>query len=156
MVHAVNPDAINATAFESGVIVEFDKYMRPESFSENSIKASSRGKYAAGKIVSYNMETDPYTGISYASKMKLEVNDKLIVGDTIDISVGNSPLSYASMEMQGERNFRVAVQPEITDITADSIVSISTGSSAVIPVYVLPESSAKGKKLRVVSETPSL
>lgn len=155
MVHAVNPDAINATAFESGVIVEFDKYMRPESFSENSIKASSRGKYAAGKIVSYNMETDPYTGISYASKMKLEVNDKLIVGDTIDISVGNSPLSYASMEMQGERNFRVAVQPEITDITADSIVSISTGSSAVIPVYVLPESSAKGKKLRVVSETPS-
>lgn len=155
MVHAVNPDAINATAFESGVIVEFDKYMRPESFSENSIKASSRGKYAAGKIVSYNMETDPYTGISYASKMKLEVNDKLIVGDTIDISVGNSPLSYASMEMQGKRNFRVAVQPEITDITADSIVSISTGSSAVIPVYVLPESSAKGKKLRVVSETPS-
>ena len=155
MVHAVNPDAINATAFESGVIVEFDKYMRPESFSENSIKASSRGKYAAGKIVSYNMETDPYTGISYASKMKLEVNDKLIVGDTIDISVGNSPLSYASMEMQGKRNFRVAVQPEITDITADSIVSISAGSSAVIPVYVLPESSAKGKKLRVVSETPS-
>lgn len=155
MVHAVNPDAINATAFESGVIVEFDKYMRPESFSENSIKASSRGKYAAGKIVSYNMETDPYTGISYASKMKLEVNDKLIVGDTIDISVGNSPLSYASMEMQGERNFRVAVQPEITDITADSIVYISAGSSAVIPVYVLPKSSAKGKKLRVVSETPS-
>lgn len=156
MTHAVAPDAVSAKAFESGVVVTFDKYMEPGSFSDRSIRASVKGKKSEGKIVPENLETDPYTGRSYASEMKLSVDRAFTIGDSVDVIVGDKPRSYASMEMNGERRFRIAVLPEITEITADSVVSMNAGTSTLIPVTVSPATAAPGKFVRVQSASPSI
>ncbi len=156
MTHAVAPDAVSAKAFESGVVVTFDKYMEPGSFSDRSIQASVKGNKSEGKIVPENMETDPYTGRSYASEMKLSVDRAFTVGDSVDVIVGDKPRSYASMEMNGERRFRVAVLPEITGIAADSVISMDAGTSTLIPVTVSPATAASGKSIRVQSASPSI
>ncbi len=156
MTHAVAPDAVGARAYESGVVVAFDKYMEPGSFTPGSILVSVDGKDAEGRIVAENLETDAYTGRSYASEMRLAVKKALVVGDSVDVVVGGSPRSYATMEMVGERRFRVPVLPEITSIVADSVMLMAAGTTTLIPVSVSPATSANGKWLRVHSASPSI
>lgn len=149
MSHAVSPHVINADGYESGITITFDKYMTPSSFSTDSISVMKDDLKVEGTIEMVNLEEDPYSLKSYASKVKFVPNKSFTVGDKVFISLKKGVMSYASKPMDEDYQVTVIIKPEIKSIVADSIYTVESGEEIAVPIIIEPGAAARGKRLNI-------
>lgn len=145
----VQPNVKNARAYEDAVEVEFDKYMMPELLNTDNIIVMDGGKQVDGIVELLNEELK-YEGETESFASKLRFNAKApFEGDEVTLMINNRVKSYAGIRMQDNYSQSFAIEQEIHKMVCDSVVVVGYGSTAVIPVTVLPATASSGKVLNV-------
>lgn len=145
----VQPNVKNARAYEDAVEVEFDKYMMPELLNTDNIIVMDGGKQVDGTVELLNEELK-YEGETESFASKLRFNAKApFEGDEVTLMINNRVKSYAGIRMQDNYSQSFAIEQEIRKMVCDSVVVVGYGSTAVIPVTVLPATASSGKVLNV-------
>ena len=145
----VQPNVKNARAYENAVEVEFDKYMMPELLNTDNIIVMDGGKQVDGTVELLNEELK-YEGETESFASKLRFNAKATFeGDEVTLMINNRVKSYAGIRMQDNYSQSFAIEQEIHKMVCDSVVVVGYGSTAVIPVTVLPATASSGKVLNV-------
>ena len=152
MSQAVAPYVENATGAESGITLDFSKYMKPNTLTKSKrVTVTVNGKNAGGDVELLNAEENPFNKEEYASKIKFVPNTSFKTTDEVIITVKKEVESYAGKEMTEDFVQRVKIESEITEIACDSIIAVDYQGTGVLEVSVLPAAAAKGKTIQVAS-----
>lgn len=171
MVQAVAPTVVKAHGTESGITLTFSKYMKPATVEASGsvtavmdtpsalrteVEAMAAGDAVKGMIEMGNLEEDPYTGLAYASEVRLvPTTTPLRVGDVVLVTVKKDVESYCSVPMDGDQTLRVVIEPEMA-IGVQPEVVVDYGSSMALEVAVSPAEAMAGKVVLVESATPMI
>lgn len=146
------PNVQKVRAFEDGIDIIFDKYMRPHTLTDASVSVVKNGQVVAGKVEMLNAESGYQTPDSmYASKMRLSFSNNLSAGDKVTLTVKRSVESYAGLQMQNDFTQEFTVEQRIEALVADTLVNVQEGRELMLTVHALPAAAAKGKKLKVTT-----
>lgn len=157
MTQAIAPQVSKATATESGVTLEFSKYMIPGSItSSKRIRLEHKGQTVDGEITLMNAEENPYNNKEYVSKVKFVTTSLLPVGEEVVITVRKEVESYASKQMDADYVATLTVAPEFTKIICEKEIAVDYKNTATLDISVIPTDEAKGKKVSVISVAPMI
>lgn len=133
---------------ESGITIELSKYMLPESLNENNIVVSKDGMSQSGHVEMLNSEQSPTGDASYVSKVKFVPEDRFHAGDEVFVTVKKDVESYCSVKMGTDHTEIVVIEPEITAIVIDSVLTVPYDSTRTVQVLVMPKEVSAGKVLK--------
>ena len=157
MSQAIAPEVTKARGAESGIWLTFSKYMKPETLTKNGrVSVNCNGKTIKGDVEMLDLEEDPYNKHEYASKVKFVPNVAFNTTDEVVITVKMEVESYASMKMEDDFVQRVTIEPEIKNISCDSLIVVDYQNAKTIEIAVLPASAAKGKTVQVATTSPMI
>lgn len=152
MSQAVAPYVEEAKGMESGITLDFSKYMKPNTLTKSKrVTVTVNGKNAGGDVELLNAEENPFNKEEYASKIKFVPNTSFKTTDEVIITVKKEVESYAGKEMTEDFVQRVKIESEITEIACDSVMAVDYQGTGVLEVSVLPAAAAKGKTVQVAS-----
>ena len=152
MSEAVAPTVVKALGMESGITLDFSKYMKPATLEKSGrVSATVNGKNASGNVEMLNLEEDPYNNKEYASKVKFVPSTAFKTTDEVFITVKKEAESYADKQMDADFVAKVKIEPEIKGFACDSIVAVDYQGSGVLEIAVLPAAAAKGRTVSVSS-----
>ena len=154
MKQSTPPTVKQMRGFESGVTIEMAKYMRPETMTEQTITVTRNGTTEKGNIELLNAEKAPLGGETYASKVKFVPQTRFNTTDVVVVTVHKEVESYCGVKMENDHVETVKIESEITDIVADSSVTVPYQGEKELRVMVLPKDAAAGKILHAVSSSP--
>lgn len=149
MTQNVQPNVMNARAYEDAVEMEFDKYMIPELLNTDNIIVMIGDSKVDGTIELQNEERS-FEGSTetYASKVRFNAAAPF-EGTEVTLMVSNRVKSYAGIRMQDDYSQQFTIEQEVRRIECDSAVTVGYGSSGAVAVTVLPASASAGKTLNV-------
>ncbi len=153
---AVSPVVTDALGVESGITLTFSKYLKPETATTNNMTATKEGNDVSGDIEMVNLEEDPYTGLSFASKVKFVPGKRFNVGDVVLLTVKKEVESYCGAHLAADTTVRVVIQAGMDAIAVDSAANIGYGMSKILNVSITPAEAATGKVVRVVCTSPMI
>lgn len=157
MTQAIAPQVSKAAATESGVTLEFSKYLIPASLtSSKRISLEHKGHTVDGEITLLNAEENPYNNEEYVSKVKFVTSSLLPVGDEVVVTVRKEVKSYASKQMDADYVATLTVAPEFTNIICEKELAVDYKSTATLDISVVPAEKTKGKKISVISVVPTI
>ena len=157
MKHAVSPRVNGAKGYESGITVEFSKYMKPETFADTTMTVRHDGKFINGAIKMVDLESEPLEGKSFASKVKFVPERPFTAGDTVRLNVAHGCLSYADMPLTDDAVMDVVILPELRSITTDpENLMVFIGQDRKVTVTALPVAATAGKTLHIMNASSSL
>ncbi|MBR6715177.1 MAG: leucine-rich repeat protein [Prevotella sp.] len=157
MSQAIAPEVTKARGAESGIWLTFSKYMKPETLTKNGrVSVNCNGKTIKGDLELLDLEEDPYNKHEYASKVKFVPDVAFNTTDEVIITVKKEVESYASMQMENDFVQRVTIEPEIKNISCDSLIVVDYQNAKTIEIAVLPASAAKGKIVQVATTSPMI
>lgn len=156
MHQAVNPHVEKVVGYETGITVTFDKYMKPETFVDNSFTVKRADEDVKGTYEFVNLELAPGTDKQLASKIKFVPEKPFSVGETVTVNVAAGALSYADMPLLDNFTTTVVIQSEISTILTDSLITVPLGSNGNLDITVLPAVAAAGRMLTVTNGSPSI
>lgn len=157
MSQAVAPSVESARGTESGITLNFSKYMKPGSLTKNGrVSVTSNGQEVKGDVEMLNLEENPYFGEEYASKVKFVPNTAFKTTDEFIITVKKEVESYANKQMAEDFVQKVKIEAEINEIACDSLIAIDYQNTGVLEISVLPAAAAKGKVVEVTSASPMI
>ena len=133
---------------ESGITIELSKYMLPESLNENNIVVSKDGMSQSGHVEMLNSEQSQTGDASYVSKVKFVPEDRFHAGDEVFVTVKKDVESYCSVKMGTDHTEIVVIEPEITAIVIDSVLTVPYDSTRTVQVLVMPKEVSAGKVLK--------
>ena len=154
MKQSTPPTVKQMRGFESGITIEMAKYMRPETMTEQTITVTRNGTTEKGNIELLNAEKAPLGGETYASKVKFVPQTRFNTTDVVVVTVHKEVESYCGVKMENDHVETVKIESEITDIVADSSVTVPYQGEKELRVMVLPKDAAVGKILHAVSSSP--
>ena len=157
------PSVQKVKAYTDGIEITFDKYMRPLSISpegegtEANIIVTKDGQIVPGTIELLNADSGYETPDSvYASKVRFNANDNLIVNEKLQLTIKKRVESYAGLQMEQDFQQQFDVEQRIEAIVADSLLYMSEGSEQTVTVRILPAEAAKGKTITATSLAPDV
>ena len=147
------PNVAKVKAYEDGIDITFDKYMRPNTLKAENIFVTKGGQSISGKIELLNAESGYQTPDSvYASKVRfVPDNANLNANDKVQLTVSRKVESYAGVPMEQDFTQQFDVEQRIEALIADSLLNVEQGSDATIYVKAVPAAAAKGKKVAVTT-----
>lgn len=152
MSQAVAPYVENALGAESGITLDFSKYMKPNTLTKGSrVTVTCNGEKASGDVELLNLEENPFNNEEYASKIKFVPNKSFKTTDEVIITVKKEVESYASKQMTEDFVQRVKIESEIKEIACDSVMAVDYHGTGILDVSVLPAAAAKGRTIQVAS-----
>lgn len=152
MSQAVAPYVENAKGAESGITLEFSKYMKPNTLTKSKrVTVTVNGKNAGGDVELLNAEENSFNHEEYVSKIKFVPNTSFKTTDEVIITVKKEVESYAGKEMTEDFVQRVKIESEIKEIACDSVMAVDYQGTGVLEMSVLPAAAAKGKIVQVAS-----
>ena len=127
MVQTKQPEVKSVHAYQSGIVVEFDKYMQPQYLTTDNIYVVCDGQYVDGQIQMLDQES-PYGNKDevYVSKVRF-VPELMLDGDSVTIVVSQKVKSYADVQMQSDYVQSLDLEKEIEWLGADSVVNVRSG-----------------------------
>ena len=159
MQHAVAPEVTGMRGYESGIVVDMSKYMRPQTMTaQGSITVMRNGLAEKGHVELLNAEKDPYDqSREFVSKVKFVPNTAFNITDNVVVTVHKQqPESYCGMKMTADVTQTVPIEPEIKAIVCDSVLTVRYGQTTEAVVQVLPADAARGKTLHARSSSPMI
>ena len=152
MSQAVAPYVENALGVESGITLDFSKYMKPNTLTKGSrVTVTCNGEKASGDVELLNLEENPFNNEEYASKIKFVPNKSFKTTDEVIITVKKEVESYAGKQMTEDFVQRVKIESEIKEIACNSVMAVDYHGTGVLELSVLPAAAAKGRTIQVAS-----
>lgn len=153
-VQPVQPEVIRALGYESGIVIEFDKFMLPALMTTEYISVTRNGESVLGVIELLNEETG--AGGSFASKVRFIPDILFQTSDEVILTVKRAVKSYADIEMAEDFVRRVEIQKEMTSIMVTPVLEIALHDNKIIDILVEPTEAAAGKRITARSVSPSI
>ena len=150
MIQTAQPEVTMAHCYPTGIEVEFSKYMKPSTLNNENIFLTHAGKKVGGKVIMLNEEKD-LKGNKFASKVRFVADEKIAVGEQVQLTVSHKVKSYADVMMPNDFTQTFTIEHEISEIVADSVVRVTYGTDKSVVITATPAEAAKGKTLQVVS-----
>ena len=152
MMEAVAPTVVKACGTESGITLDFSKYMQPSTVEKSGrVSATVNGRSASGDVVMLNMEEDPYTGKEYASRVKFVPSTAFKTSDEVVITVKREVESYADKQMEHDFVATVKIEPEIDGLKCDSLIAVDYQGDYVLEIAATPAATVRGRTLSVTT-----
>ena len=152
MSQAVAPMVLKARGMESGITLDFSKYMQPATLEKSGrVSVMVNGKNANGYVEMLNLEEDPYHHKEYASKVKFVPNKAFKTTDEVVITVKKEVESYASKQMEADFVQLVKIEPEVEGFKCDSLFVVDYQTDRAMEIAVLPAASVKGRTVNISS-----
>jgi len=152
MVQIAQPEVTMAHCYPTGIEVEFSKYMKPSTLNNENIFLTRAGKKLSGKVIMLNEEKD-LKGNKFASKARFVTDEKMPVGEKVQLTVSRKVKSYADVMMPNDFTQEFTIEHEISEIVADPVVRVTYGAEKSIVITASPAEASAGKRLQVVSGT---
>lgn len=152
MSQTVAPYVENALGAESGITLDFSKYMKPNTLTKSSrVTVTCNGEKTSGDVELLNLEENPFNNEEYASKIKFMPNKSFKATDEVIITVKKEVESYAGKQMTDDFVQRVRIESEIKEIACDSVMAVDYHGIGMLDVSVLPAAAAKGRTIQIAS-----
>ena len=152
MSEAVAPTVVKASGMESGITLDFSKYMKPATLEKGGrVSVTVNGKNASGNVKMLNLEEDPYNQKEFASKVKFVPSTPFKTNDEVVITVKKEVESYADKQMEADFVAKVKIEPEIKGFVCDSIIAVDYQDNGFLEIAVLPVAAAKGRTVSITS-----
>ena len=132
---------------ESGITIEMSKYMLPETMSDQNVIVKMDGATRNGHLEMLNTEQSPAEENTYVSKVKFVPEDPFHAGDEVYVTVKGSVESYCNIQMGADHTEKVVIEPEITAIVIDSVLTVPYEGTKTVQVLVMPREVSVGKTL---------
>ena len=149
MVQAVQPEVEAVCGYETGIEIDFCKFMQPATLTEGQITVTHEGAALSGEVVLQDEEADPLDETKrFASKVRFELSDPLKAGDKVLLTVSREATSYAGVQMAEDYMQEIVIEKEPQTIVAAD-VEVVYGRTSELTVSINPAEAAAGKKLAV-------
>ncbi|MDE5807569.1 MAG: chitobiase/beta-hexosaminidase C-terminal domain-containing protein [Muribaculaceae bacterium] len=146
------PEVVEARAYEEGVEVRFDKYMKPLTLTTENIHVSVGGETLPGRIELLDeglAEESEEDGVKFASRVRFIPEEPLsLTTGEIRLTVSPNVLSYAGIAMGEVYTQILDVEKEVQIISAED-TRVLYGEEKEITVFALPSEAAAGRRLNV-------
>ena len=147
MRQTTSPVVKQIRGMESGISIEMSKYMLPETLNEQNIIVKKDNVTIKGRVEMLNNEQSPAGDVSYVSKMKFVPEDLFQAGDKVYVTVKGDVESYCGVKMGTDHMEEIVIEPEISAIILDSVLTVPYEGSKSVQVVVMPQHAAAGKVL---------
>ena len=141
------PNVSQMRGAESGITIEMSKYMLPETMSDQNVIVKMDGATRNGHLEMLNTEQSPAEENTYVSKVKFVPEDPFHAGDEVYVTVKGSVESYCNIQMGADHTEKVVIEPEITAIVIDSVLTVPYEGTKTVQVLVMPREVSAGKTL---------
>ncbi len=145
------PVVSRVVATEQGVELRFDKYMKPQQLTKETIFLTKNGQQVDGTIRLLNQEWTPDSARRFASRLLFTPATPLKLKEKVRLTVKAGVESYANVGMLQDFTQEFDVEERVSELVADSVVGILHGEDYVLTVSAQPAAVAKGKKVTVKS-----
>ena len=145
------PDVQTARAYEDGVEVTFNEYMRPESLTTERLMLSQNGQPLTCTISQQNRSKAYNSKDTYVSRIKVKTNTPLASGSKVQLTVRRQVEAYNGLQMQKDYQQEFTVVREVYSIGTDSLVEVAKGEERTITVRAFPAEAAQGMKVTAKS-----
>ena len=149
------PEVASAVAYEEGIDVKFDKYMRPSTFNDQTIRLQLMKEGVESNVESVEVtfvNLEEAADSCYASHIRINPsNITLGLYDHVRLTIGTAVESYAGLRMQETYTQMLPIEQHITAICVEPEYAVASNASTNISVQVLPVEAAQGKQIQVVS-----
>jgi len=143
------PDVKMVRAYEDGIEVEFNKYMRPKTLDSSNIWLT-QGSQKMGCTIEPLNEGKPWNSDSvYVSRLLLRPSAPLNVGTTIGLFVRRQVESYAGLQMQNDYEQQFTVMREIRELTVAPQIDVRQDGQRTFTITASPAQAAAGKTVSV-------
>ena len=147
----VQPEVKDVRAYESGIAIEFEKYMLPDSLNTNNIRVMrADSTWVNGKIEWANREQVSDTdSLTFVSKVKFIPDTPFLPTDTVTLTINSHVVSYTGIQMEEDYIRTFCITNEVTGMEVDSLVRVLYGGEKELVINALPSFAAAGKRLIV-------
>ena len=141
------PTVKQMRGMESGITIEMSKYMLPAGMNKENITVKKEGSTMNGKVEMMDNEQSPTADDVFVSKVKFVPDNAFYAGDEVYVTVKGNVESYCGVAMGADHTQKVVIEPEITAIVIDSVLTIPYGGTKTVEVLVMPKEVSAGKTL---------
>lgn len=161
IVQARQPEIVEARAYETGIEVQFDKFMDVSTLTGGNIFVTAAGEKVEGEIILLDLEVcDPYAKegetediTHYASRLRYVPTVPLSMSQgEVRLTVSRNVLSYAGIPMTENFTQLLDIEKEVQAIAADD-VKVLYGGEKELTVFALPFDAAAGRTLRIANSS---
>lgn len=145
------PEVAMVHAYKDGVVLTFDKFMRPATLTTENVSVTQNGENVTGTIELMNEEQGDNE--KFASKLRF-VPSSEFTANTVTLNVKNDVESYSGIRMNSDFTQSFDIEKQIYVIGIDTLINVGYGESRQVLVEALPVDVAKGKTLNVRSVQP--
>lgn len=141
------PDVKTARAYEDGIEVEFNKYMRPKTLNASNIWLTQGSQKISCTIEQLNTGKTWEGDSAYVSRLLLRPSAPFNVGSKVGLFVRRQVESYAGLQMQNDYEQEFSVVREIRSLEVEPQMNVDQGKSRTFVLKANPGAAANGKKV---------
>ena len=141
------PDVKTARAYEDGIEVEFNKYMRPKTLNASNIWLTQGSQKISCTIEQLNAGKTWGGDSAYVSRLLLRPSAPFSVGSKVGLFVRRQVESYAGLQMQNDYEQEFSVVREIRSLEVEPQMNVDQGKSRTFVLKANPGAAANGKKV---------
>lgn len=150
MTQYIAPSVASVQAYESGILITFDKYMQPASLSQATVKVVQAGRTVEGSIRLVDDEpVEAGSSTSYVRQIRFEADQTLQYASEVILTISHTAKSYAGVSMVDDFSQTFIVEREVDSFVAPEDVVLTVGFSQDVEITAQPSSAAQGKNVLV-------
>lgn len=151
MVQTAQPTVTAIRGYETGIEIDFSKFMLPETMTAEFITITRNGEAVAGEVTFKNAEANPQNkNEQFVSKVRFVPAEALATTDKVILTVSKRVKSYAGIQMESDYSQEIAIEKEPKAVVASEI-EVVYNETAEITVTVDPAEASTGKKVTATS-----
>lgn len=155
MTQSAQPTVVAVRGFETGIEIEFSKYMQPETMTTEQIMVTRNGNIVTGEVFLQNEEINPYnSNEKFASKVRFTPIEPLATTDKVVLTVSRRVKSYAGINMESDFSQEIDIEKEAKSIVVEPVIEVAYNRTVDITVAVEPKEAAVNKKITALSSAP--
>lgn len=156
MVQTVQPNVEAVRGYETGVEVDFSKFMLPETMTPEFISITCNGEAVSGEVIFKNAETNPQDkNTQYVSKVRFVPERELATTDRVILTVNKRVKSYAGIQMESDFSQEIPIEKEPKAVMKEEI-EVVYNRTAELTVVIDPAETAAGKKVTALSASSAI
>lgn len=111
MVQTAQPTVTAIRGYETGIEIDFSKFMLPETMTAEFITLTRNGEAVAGEVTFKNAEANPQNkNEQFVSKVRFVPADALATTDKVILTVSKRVKSYAGIQMESDYSQEIAIE----------------------------------------------
>lgn len=156
MVQTAQPTVTAVRGYETGIEIDFSKFMLPETMTAEFITITRNGEAVAGEVTFKNAEANPQNkNEQFVSKVRFVPSEALTTTDKVILTVSKRVKSYAGIQMESDYSQEIAIEKEPKAVVASEI-EVVYNETAEITVTVEPAEASTGKKVTATSVSSTI